>query len=79
MSDEHSGLSHDLPEYTPNWPVPVTPPIKVRAKVIKRHNVWLWGHECPRTSPARVFRLGGAKADLSAAFEAALKHVQGCW
>ncbi|MEV4228108.1 hypothetical protein AB0J81_13605 [Streptomyces bobili] len=75
MSDEHSGLSHDLPEYTPNWPVPV----KVKAIVYKRGGVWLWSHECPRKGLARVIALGGGKASLPEAFNAALKHARGCW
>jgi hypothetical protein len=75
MSDDHRGLPHDLPEYVPNWPVPV----KVKATVYKRDGFWFWGHECPRKGTARVFRLGGAKRDLSEAFDAALKHARGCW
>jgi hypothetical protein len=73
MSDEHSGLSHDLPEYTPNWPVPV----KVKAKVMKGTGGWAWVHSCPR-APLAV-AAGVRIPTQPAAFEAALKHVQGCW
>jgi hypothetical protein len=76
MSEEHSGLSHDLPEYVPNWPVPVR---KIRAVVYMRAGVWFWGHQCPNKGTDRVFRLGGAKATQAKAFAAAHKHVQGCW
>lgn len=73
MSEEHSGLSHDLPEYTPNWPVPV----KVKARVYKYPNgYWGWAHNCPKRI---TFALGGPQPTQPAAFAAALKHARGCW
>ena len=74
MSDDRTGLSHDLPEYTPNWPVPV----KVKAKVYQRNGFWFWAHVCPNQA-WRTAALGHPKLTQPAAFEAALKHVQGCW
>ena len=71
--DDRTGLPHDLPEYVPNWPVPV----KVKAKVYKRNGVWLWAHACPKGLYKAA--LGWPQLDLPTAFEVALKHVQGCW
>lgn len=73
MSDEHRGLSHDMPEYVPNWPRPV----RTKAKVYQRHGFWVWTHVCPVSG--RVASLGHPKLTHAAAFEAAWKHVQGCW
>lgn len=73
MSEEHSGLSHDLPEYVPNWPVPV----RIKARVHKCPSGWIWGHLCPVSSRWRV--VGLPKTTQAEAFAAALKHVQGCW
>lgn len=71
--DHHSDLSRDLPEYTPNWPVPV----KVKASVYRlADGSWAWGHNCPRKLG---FALGYAQTTHAAAFEAALKHARGCW
>lgn len=73
MSDDRTGLPHDLPEYTPNWPVP----IKVRAKVFKSNGgAWLWAHSCPHRLGVA---LGFPSTCQAAAFEAALKHARGCW
>ena len=72
VSDEHRGLPHDLPPYVPNWPQPV----KVKAKVMKGRSGWLWAHDCPgheATAWGHGFRT------LPLAFDAALKHVRGCW
>lgn len=73
MTDEHRGLSHDLPEYVPNWPVPAK---KVKAKVRKTRSGWLWAHNCPHHEAA-VW--GHSYPSLSEAFAVALKHVRGCW
>jgi hypothetical protein len=73
MSDNRTGLPHDLPEYVPNWPVPV----KVKAKVYKRGGAWYWAHACPKGP--RVAALGWPQPTLPEAFEAALKHARGCW
>lgn len=73
--DNHTGPTHDMPDYVPNWPVVV----KVKARVYKREGVWLWGHECPQRGTARVVALGHAKLTQPAAFAAALKHARGCW
>lgn len=71
--DNHRGLPHDLPEYVPNWPVPV----KIKAKVYQiSGGAWSWSHDCPRRTG---FTLGWAQATQPAAFEAALKHARGCW
>lgn len=72
MSDEHTGLSHDLPDYVPNWPVPV----KVKARVLKGKDGWAWIHLCPHRTPGAYEILVPSQ---SAAFEAALKHARGCW
>jgi hypothetical protein len=74
MSDNRRGLPHDLPEYVPNWPVPV----KVKAKVYKRGGVWFWSHRCPRRGATTV-ALGYAQATLPEAYDFALKHARGCW
>lgn len=71
MSEGHSGLPHDLPEYVPNWPVP--PRAKVR--VYRASDaLWYWGHACP----AGGWAYGNAFSSQSAAFKAALKHAKGC-
>ncbi|MET9385284.1 hypothetical protein ABZY09_30485 [Streptomyces sp. NPDC002928] len=70
--DDHRGLPHDLPDYVPNWPIPVT----VKAKVMKGRNGWTWGHNCPRRPGVA---LGWPQPTQPAAFEAALKHARGCW
>lgn len=78
MSDEHTGLSHDLPEYVPNWPVrPAV--VKVKAKVYKYNGAWTWSHRCPHGGLARSVALGWPKATLAEAYEVALKHARGCW
>lgn len=76
MNDEHTGLPHDLPDYVPNWPVPV----KIKAKVYKGGPLvpfWFWMHRCP--TGGRVPILGDPELTQPAAFEAALKHARGCW
>ncbi|MEV7814277.1 hypothetical protein AB0P05_26665 [Streptomyces flaveolus] len=77
MSDDHRGLPHDLPEYVPNWPVP----IKVRAKVYKipETGYWYWSHRCPRRGTGHVVALGYPQPTHAAAYAAALKHARGCW
>lgn len=73
MSDNHHGLPHDLPEYVPNWPLP----IKVKAKVYRLNGgAWSWSHDCPKRCS---FAIGFAQTTQPAAFEAALKHARGCW
>ena len=74
MSDNKRGLPHDLPEYTPNWPVA----IKVRARVFKGlfTPYWYWTHPCPRKVGLAI---GLPYLTHAAAFEAALKHARGCW
>jgi hypothetical protein len=74
VSDNHTGLPHDLPEYVPNWPVPVA--VKVKAKVIRGRDGWLWAHDCPRRP---LWAMGFSYPTQQAAFEAALKHTRGCW
>lgn len=75
MSDNHRGLPHDLPEYVPNWPVPV----KVKAKVYQLPNSgrWSWSHACPKRNGWAM--VGHPERTQAAAFEAALKHARGCW
>lgn len=76
MSDNHTGLPHDLPEYVPNWPVPV----KVKAKVYKLSNGWSWSHNCPHTPfGVQKVTLGFVQPSQPEAFAAALKHARGCW
>jgi hypothetical protein len=77
VMDHHSDLSRDLPEYTPNWPLPV----KVKAAVYRLGDgSWSWRHDCPkRMGLARLVTLGYAEDTHEAAFEAALKHARGCW
>jgi hypothetical protein len=72
VSDNRRGLPHDLPEYVPNWPVPV----KVKAKVMKGKDGWVWLHLCPHRKPGAYETLLPSQA---VAFEAALKHARGCW
>lgn len=72
MSDHHSDLSRDLPEYTPNWPVPV----KVKASVVKGCDGWMWAHNCPHRL---LWAMSFGYPSQAAAFEAALKHARGCW
>jgi hypothetical protein len=75
VSDEHSGLSHDLPEYVPNWPLPVRK-VKVQVYQLRGTGEWAWAHDCPRKIG---FTLGFARPTQAEAFAAAHKHVQGCW
>jgi hypothetical protein len=70
--DEHRGLPHDLPEYTPNWPAV----IRIKAAVMKGRSGWFWTHTCPRKGRAQV-AIG--YPSQPAAFAAALKHARGCW
>lgn len=81
MSDEHSGLSHDMPEYVPNWPVASWPvPAKVKASVYQGGDgLWYWAHNCPRKAILRRYALGRPRRTQAEAFAEALKHVQGCW
>lgn len=73
MSDNHTGLPHDLPDYVPNWPVPV----KVKAWVYKDTHGWTWTHHCPVAG--RALALGHPLTTHADAFKAALKHARGCW
>ncbi|MFJ2650848.1 hypothetical protein ACIO1C_29535 [Streptomyces sp. NPDC087420] len=67
-------LPHDLPEYVPNWPVPVI--VKVKVRRLRRLGGWSWFHHCPhRQVIATEFKMPSQRA----AFAAALKHAQGCW
>lgn len=75
MSDNHTGLPHDLPEYEPNWPVP----IKVKARVYKVPETWVWSHSCPHTPFGIRKVVLGSQPTQPAAFAAALKHARGCW
>jgi hypothetical protein len=78
MSDEHTGLPHDLPEYVPNWPVSV--PVKVKAKVYRLSASWGWSHSCPhRPFGVQRITVGHGHPTQPAAFAAALKHARGCW
>jgi phage gp16-like protein len=72
MTDEHRGLPHDLPEYTPNWPVAV----KVKAKVVRGRAGWIWAHNCPRRI---LWAMAFGYPTQPEAFAAALKHARGCW
>jgi hypothetical protein len=72
MSDNHTGLPHDLPEYEPNWPAAV----RVKAQVYRLPSGWAWSHDCPRKG--WVF-LGFPRTTHAVAFVAALKHARGCW
>jgi hypothetical protein len=70
--DNHHGLPHDLPEYVPNWPVPV----RVKATVVKGRSGWLWAHQCPHKG---IPALAMGYRTQTLAFAAALKHARGCW
>jgi hypothetical protein len=74
VSDNHTGLPHDLPDYVPNWPAVV----KVKATVYRLSGtpLWYWAHNCPHK---RGVTLGHPRTSQLAAFEAALKHARGCW
>jgi hypothetical protein len=72
--DSHTGPTHDMPDYVPNWPVPV----KIKAQVYQRNGFWFWAHVCPNKGH-RVAALGHPKLTHKAAFAAALKHARGCW
>lgn len=75
MSDNHTGLSHDLPEYVPNMPLAadLRRQVRSRIKVYKRAGYWSWRHDC-----------GGRTLSASClpsqpyALALALKHVKGC-
>jgi hypothetical protein len=70
--DNHTGPTHDMPDYVPNWPVVV----KVKAKVAKGlTGLWYWGHSCPRDNSGAF----GAHLTQAEALAAALKHARGCW
>lgn len=71
MSEGHSGLSHDLPEYVPN-----SPPPKVKARVYKaRDDLWYWGHACRGGG----WGFGLPYASQAMALKGALAHMEGCW
>jgi hypothetical protein len=74
MSDRHTGLSHDLPEYVPNLPLAADLRRQVRhkAKVRKLYGGWTWTHDCgPHilTTAAPSWRW---------ALSDALTHLKGC-
>jgi hypothetical protein len=70
--DNHTGPTHDMPDYVPNWPVVV----KVKATVAKDFLGWTWIHDCPRKNG---LTRAGVTHSQPAAFAAALKHARGCW
>jgi hypothetical protein len=82
VSDRHTGLSHDLPEYVPNLPV------RSKATVFKGLNGrWYWGHWCRlgssyRSGPLRVDNMIGPPTSGAESWEQAfrnsLKHMENC-
>lgn len=76
MSDTHTGLSHDMPEYRPNWP------LRPKARVYKDTTFfggpcWRWEHACHYRGGALNY--GYPETTHAQALERALKHMEGCW
>ncbi|MFD5107150.1 hypothetical protein [Streptomyces cinereoruber] len=71
MSEEHSGLSHDLPEYTPN-----TDPLPTRWRVQLYRSAWgwQWGHQCD----AITHRQGHGYKSWLMALRYANEHAKEC-
>jgi hypothetical protein len=70
VSEGHSGLSHDMPEYVPNQ----SPPVR-KARVYKADDgLWYWGHACPRGG----WSYEPASLSQPAALAGALKHLERC-
>jgi len=78
VSDNRSGLPHDLPEYEPNVPLA----IKVtKARVYKDATFlgdpcWRWEHACAYRG--RALKYGYPEASQPAALAGALKHMEHC-
>lgn len=70
MSEGHSGLSHDLPEYVPNWPPPP------KARVYKDGPWWRWEHACRYRGG--VLNHSYPQDSQPAALAGALKHLERC-
>jgi len=70
MSDNHTGLPHDLPDYTPNWPV------RAKARVYKDGMWWRWMHACRYRGG--VMNYSYPETSQPIAFERALKHLERC-
>jgi hypothetical protein len=75
MSEEHSGLSHDMPEYVPNWPA------RAKARVYKGTTLggepcWRWEHPCRYRGG--VPNYGYPKDSQPEALAGALKHLENC-
>ena len=74
MSDEHSGLSHDLPDYEvlDLYGVPWK-----KVQVFKRNDYWTWGHTCP-WRPADTPASGYPHLTHKIAMAFAWQHVRNC-
>jgi transposase len=70
MSDDHRGLPHDLPEYTPNWPP------RPKARVYKDGMWWRWEHACRYRGG--VPNVSYPEPSQPIAFARALKHLERC-
>jgi hypothetical protein len=73
MSEAHSGIPHDLPEYEPNDPPRDT---WRRARVFKDGNCWTWEHQCSwKSCPTN----GYPYSRQEDAMDYALMHARRCW
>lgn len=70
MTDIHSGIPHDLPEYEPN-----TNPPKWRVQVFREPWGWGWTHQCD----AKRSRAGHSYLAWRIAMSDANKHARRCW
>lgn len=65
MSDNQTGLSHDMP-------APV-----IKARVYKDGPWWRWEHSCRYRGG--VLNYGYPEDSQPVAFARVLKHLEGCW
>lgn len=75
MSEGHSGLSHDMPEYVPNWPP------RPKARIYKDGDLfgepcWRWEHPCRYRGG--VPNVSYPQDSWPAALAGALKHLERC-
>jgi len=74
VSEAHSGLPHDMPEYEVYVPGTVK---VIKARVYKDGRWWRWEHACGYRGRALLYSY--PQDSQSVALAGALKHMTGCW
>ncbi|GAA4891104.1 hypothetical protein ACFPM3_20350 [Streptomyces coeruleoprunus] len=73
MDEPHSGLSHDLPEYTPNTTYEPPPEPPGRLKVYRASGCWWWEQATPEPGVSVCF--GYPMPTWELALESALEYA----